>query len=162
MHVFRSELLPPLLQTLRTSIFPNNALAPARPVPTLREQRLIKRRAANAILSLVPAPVAARFFATSLTRVNSVKDAAVKPLSSKPAPSKGEGIQIPDIDLAREMQLCDIERTLDVFGDKYMNKHLLYSIIELVVVRLVPEIAERSVQELIEERIGPLKDKAQD
>ena len=54
----------------------------------------------------------------------------------------------------REAQLADIESVLDVFGDKYMNKHLLYSIVELIVVKLVPEMKERSIRELVEERIG--------
>jgi hypothetical protein len=43
---------------------------------------------------------------------------------------------------------------LDVFGDAYCNKHLVYGIVELVLVRLMPELAERGVIELWEERLN--------
>lgn len=50
--------------------------------------------------------------------------------------------------------LDEIERgILDVFGDAYCNKHLVYSILELVLVRLLPELAEKGVLELWGERI---------
>jgi len=38
--------------------------------------------------------------------------------------------------------------------DAYLNKHLIFQILELVIVRLVPELGEQGVRELIEERIG--------
>jgi hypothetical protein len=51
--------------------------------------------------------------------------------------------------------LTDIETgLLDVFGDAYCNKHLVYSILELVLVRLMPEMADKSVTELWEERLS--------
>lgn len=43
---------------------------------------------------------------------------------------------------------------LDVFSDAYCNKHLVYGIVELVLVRLMPELAERGVIELLEERLS--------
>ena len=50
--------------------------------------------------------------------------------------------------------LDEIERgILDVFSDAYCNKHLVYGILELVLVRLLPELAERGVLELWGERI---------
>ncbi len=50
--------------------------------------------------------------------------------------------------------LDEIERgILDVFGDAYCNKHLVYGILELVLVRLLPELAEKGVLELWGERI---------
>lgn len=50
--------------------------------------------------------------------------------------------------------LDEIERSvLDVFGDAYCNKHLVYAALELVLVRLVPELAEKGVVELLGERI---------
>ena len=154
----------------------------------------MKRRAACAILDLVPAPVAARFFATGSLTAQPIKAAgsvgsnasnapsslserrhsekpaslnldvgispsAITPPSSslsKPHPPNDE-FRIPDSDSARELQLHEIERTLDVFGDKYMNKHLLYAIVELVVVTLVPELAERRVEELMAERLAGLE-----
>ena len=51
--------------------------------------------------------------------------------------------------------LSEIETgILDVFSDKYCNKHLMYSILELVLVRLMPELAERGVIDLWEERLS--------
>jgi len=51
--------------------------------------------------------------------------------------------------------LQEIEREiLDVFSDAYCNKHLVYNILELVLVRLLPEIQEKGVRELWEERVS--------
>lgn len=51
--------------------------------------------------------------------------------------------------------LSEIEAGIvDVFGDKYCNKHLLYGILELVLVRLMPELAEKGIGELWEERLS--------
>ncbi|KAJ5915063.1 hypothetical protein N7454_011175 [Penicillium verhagenii] len=41
---------------------------------------------------------------------------------------------------------------LDPFSDEYCNKHLVYSIIETVLARILPELAERSVADLMEVR----------
>lgn len=43
---------------------------------------------------------------------------------------------------------------LDVFGDPYCNKHLMYGALELILVRLMPELAEKGVAELWEERLS--------
>ena len=43
---------------------------------------------------------------------------------------------------------------LDVFSDPYCNKHLMYGALELILVRLVPELAEKGVVELWEERLS--------
>ena len=43
---------------------------------------------------------------------------------------------------------------LDVFSDAYCNKHLLYSVLELVLVRLLPELADKGIGELWEERLS--------
>lgn len=51
--------------------------------------------------------------------------------------------------------ISDIETgVLDVFSDPYCNKHLMYGALELVLVRLVPELAEKGVVELWEERLS--------
>jgi hypothetical protein len=39
-----------------------------------------------------------------------------------------------------------IEDMLEVFGDGYLNKHLIVAIVDLVVVRLFPELAEQRIQ----------------
>jgi hypothetical protein len=48
--------------------------------------------------------------------------------------------------------ISQLEEMLDIFGDAYMNKHLVYNILELVVVRLVPELGESTPSELLVER----------
>lgn len=41
---------------------------------------------------------------------------------------------------------------LDLLADEYCNKHLVYSIIETVLAEVLPELAERSVEDLMEDR----------
>jgi len=48
---------------------------------------------------------------------------------------------------------AQIETLLDCLGDIYLNKHLVFSILELTVMRLVPEMAEKGVVDLMEERL---------
>lgn len=43
-----------------------------------------------------------------------------------------------DLELARQ----DVEGTLELFADSYINKHLIISAIELIVVRFFPELGE--------------------
>lgn len=43
---------------------------------------------------------------------------------------------------------------LDVFSDAYCNKHVMYGALELILVRLIPELAEKGVMELWEERLS--------
>lgn len=58
-------------------------------------------------------------------------------------------------DSDRHRQISEVEEILDVFGDSYLNAHLLYAVVDLIVVRLVPEMAEKGVQELRAERLDP-------
>jgi hypothetical protein len=41
---------------------------------------------------------------------------------------------------------------LDLFADEYCNKHLIYSIIETVLSKVLPEMTDRSVLDLMEDR----------
>jgi hypothetical protein len=41
---------------------------------------------------------------------------------------------------------------LDCFGNHEMNKHLIYAILELVILRLVPEMAEKTPTDLLADR----------
>jgi len=43
-----------------------------------------------------------------------------------------------DLDPMRQ----DVEVTLDLFGDEFLNRHLVVSAVELLVVRLFPELGE--------------------
>lgn len=53
-----------------------------------------------------------------------------------------------------EVRVQEVEDVLDMFGDSYLNKHLLYGVVELIVVRLLPELGETGVEELLAERLG--------
>ena len=140
-------LLPPILHTLRTSLFPNNAPAPPRAVPSLAQQIAIKRACAEAILGLIPPIIARRFFAVSV---------ASEPAwsTAKSEAQDHEKTREGDIDPEREQMLIEIEDVLDIFADSYMNKHLIFGILELCVVRLMPEVGEMGVMELMEARLG--------
>jgi hypothetical protein len=51
-------------------------------------------------------------------------------------------------------QLEQVKTWLSCLDDAYLNKHLIFQIVELIVVRLMPELGERGVRELLEERLG--------
>lgn len=112
-HTIRKRLLnlalvPPALQAIRTAIFPDNAMGPARVPPSPDEVVAIKRECARVIVEIVPVFVRTRYFATQ------------------------------DV----EMMCEDVWAMLDLFADLYIDKHLIISVVELLVVRLFPEIAE--------------------
>ncbi|KAF2125772.1 hypothetical protein P153DRAFT_298998 [Dothidotthia symphoricarpi CBS 119687] len=54
---------------------------------------------------------------------------------------------------SHDAQFRQVEETLDCFDDAYLNKHLIFQIVELIVIRLFPELGEQGVRELMEERI---------
>jgi hypothetical protein len=79
------------------------------------------------------------------------------------SPTAGAGINISestrdDHDVVQDEEdriLDEIERgILDVFSDAYCNKHLVYSLVERVLVRLLPELAENGVVDLWAERLA--------
>jgi len=47
-----------------------------------------------------------------------------------------------------------IEEILECLEDTYLNKHLIFQILELIVLRLAPELEQQGIQDLMEERIG--------
>ncbi|KAF2773103.1 hypothetical protein EJ03DRAFT_387375 [Teratosphaeria nubilosa] len=104
-------LLPPLLQAIRSAVFPDNAFGPARIPPTSDEAKEIKRKCTCAIVEVIPEAVKRPYFATK------------------------------DEDEIKK----DVERTLDLFADAYINKHLLAAALELIIVRLFPELAEPDI-----------------
>jgi len=117
--VLEPALLPTLLRTARAALFPNNAPAPPRIVPTASEQLLIRQRCARGILTLIPTRIQDVYFGAGIDR-----------------------------------RVREVEQVLDVFGDSYCNKHLLYGVVELIIVRLIPEMAEKGVEELLQERLN--------
>ncbi|KAJ5364130.1 uncharacterized protein N7496_009843 [Penicillium cataractarum] len=64
-----------------------------------------------------------------------------------------EGNEESDIDLEELYFLEAIETDLlDLLADEYCNKHLVYSIIETALARVLPELTERTVEDLMEDR----------
>ncbi|KAF6842864.1 pxa domain-containing protein [Colletotrichum musicola] len=60
-----------------------------------------------------------------------------------------------EVDEEQEQLLSEVEQgILDVFSDEYCNRHLVYGILELILVRLMPELTEKTVAELLEERLS--------
>ncbi|RMZ92237.1 hypothetical protein DV736_g520, partial [Chaetothyriales sp. CBS 134916] len=51
-----------------------------------------------------------------------------------------------------DMRQAVEEEVLQVFGDSNMNKHLLYAIVELIVVAIVPELIDKTPAELLADR----------
>ena len=51
-----------------------------------------------------------------------------------------------------------LEGELDAWADGWMTRHLAYRALELVVVRVLPEMGERGVKELMEMRVGGTPD----
>ena len=106
-------------------------LASPRITPSPAETLFIRRRCAETLLSLVPINVQHIYFGTASGLLGQG--------------SEKEG---------RERRIKEVEEMLNVFSDSYCNKHLMYGIVELILVRLLPELSEKSVEELREERIG--------
>lgn len=49
---------------------------------------------------------------------------------------------------------AEIAHELDIWSDAYLNKHVAYSILELLLVRVMPELGEERVSELLGARIS--------
>ncbi|KAB5558647.1 PXA domain-containing protein [Coniochaeta sp. 2T2.1] len=124
-HLLDAATLPPLLRTIRGALFPNNAPGVSTLKPPSSDAELVALR---------------RRCASSLWALiprplgNIYFGRTSWPWSSVP--------------VAIETGV------LDVFGDAYCNKHLMYAIVELVLVRLMPELAEKGVIELLEDRLA--------
>ncbi|KAF5962764.1 MSS51-like protein [Fusarium coicis] len=133
--LFSPSNLPPLLRTLRGVLFPNNAPGKTTLFPPSSEAQLqtLRRKAAKSLWGLLPKGVGRLYFGGRLWRRS----------------AESEGDLSDDEDLVDEM-----ERLLLVLDDEYCNKHLMYSILELLLARLMPELTEKSVTELWEERLG--------
>ncbi|RMD44442.1 hypothetical protein DV735_g691, partial [Chaetothyriales sp. CBS 134920] len=123
-HVFVPPLIAVTLREARASIFPNNSLAPpATPLPSSQQQ----------------APLASELR----------QQAASDLLSLIPKPIK----QIYYTTTSEEeMRQAVEEEVLQAFDDRSMNRHLLYSVIDLIVVSLLPELVEKTPAELLADR----------
>lgn len=127
-RVLDPSRLPMLLRSARAALFPGNAPAPPRVIPSPEEQLLIRRRCAERLLDLVPQGVRDVFF--------------------------GGRTGLAGLGDEKERRTREVEELLNVFGDAYCNKHFVYGIVELIVVRLMPEMAEKGARDLLDERLN--------
>jgi len=67
-----------------------------------------------------------------------------------------EGVRVVYLAKEREGQVCAVEGWLNVFGDGYLNRHFVFGVLELCLVRLLPELGEKGPKETLEERISAL------
>ncbi|KAL2438819.1 hypothetical protein ABEF95_014208 [Exophiala dermatitidis] len=125
---FSPALLPPLLLQIRAVLFPNNSIGPpAPPPPSPEEARGIRSKAASDLLSLTPKSVARNF---------------LTPAGAHIAAGTVDG------EMRREIE----DRLLGWMDDAAMNKFLVYAILEHVVVRLIPEMVDKTPSELLADR----------
>jgi hypothetical protein len=137
-YILNPNYIPKFLKIARATLFPNNAPGPPRKAPDASEIKHIKRTCAQCIASILPPVVGATYF--GLRGVD-------EPRGGKGATQKGA--------TTREEAIIDeIDDLLDVLGDAYMNKHLIFGVISLVVLRLAPELGTKGVGELMRERVG--------
>ncbi|KAL3461525.1 PXA domain-containing protein [Aspergillus heterothallicus] len=124
--------------------------------PSAAQIASIRRNCAVGILSLIPRPIARRLFGIS-TGTGSGENSIP---AQSPSHSQGTGQDLPQLSSAftegsveESLLLSTIENDiLDLFADEYCNKHLIYTIVETVLAKLLPELSDRSIAELMEDR----------
>lgn len=116
-------------------VFPNNAQGTPSLFPPNSDDEFqaLRERAAAALLALVPRHLVRVYFGHDDQATGSDKD---RQQASTP----------PSLQAAQDL--------LAIINDEYCNKHLLYGILELVLVRLMPELADKGVVDLGRERLG--------
>lgn len=128
--------------------------APGGNTPSPSEIAVIKRQCATDILSLIPESVARAFFrGNAENQVNDYRPHDRNESShneTSPFTSKGSS-QSSTADTEDLLETIESD-LLDPFSDAYCNKHLIYAIVELVLIKLIPELSEQSVSSLMEER----------
>lgn len=123
------------------------------PSPSPSEVAAIKRQCAADILSLVPDSIARAFFrGVDHDNTSTKENTRSNQYSNQQAPprtlSQDNGC-IGDNEILLEVIEKDL---LDPFSDAYCNKHFIFAVIEMVLVRLIPELSEHSISGLLEER----------
>ncbi|KAL3478721.1 PXA domain-containing protein [Aspergillus californicus] len=134
--------------------------------PSTAEIALMRRKCAVGILSLAPRPIARQLFGIVAETGSEKNSASGQPRGGSPesetAASKQDPCSLdsespraspsPD-DVEESFLLSAIENDiLDLFEDEYCNKYLIYSIIETVLAKLLPELSDHSIAELMENR----------
>ncbi|OJK02813.1 hypothetical protein ASPACDRAFT_40126 [Aspergillus aculeatus ATCC 16872] len=125
------------------------------PRPSTPDFASVKRRCAASILSRVPRPIVRQFFAAPAVILSTHGQVDDLPSNKQTSPSSSlspSPSPAPINDAEEVYLLACIEEILDLFSDDYCNKHLIYSIMEAILTNLLPELSERSIAELMEDR----------
>ncbi|UNI14147.1 hypothetical protein JDV02_000810 [Purpureocillium takamizusanense] len=151
-NLFSPARLSPILRSLRGVLFPNNAPGTPSlfPPSSDAELRALRRRAASSLLALVPRGVARVYLCGRLASSSSLSPAHTELYAATSRSDPGPA----EHDVAAEAMVDEVEGLLMVLSDSYCNKHLLYSALELILLRLMPELSEKGVMELWDERLG--------
>ncbi|CBF74755.1 PXA domain-containing protein [Aspergillus nidulans FGSC A4] len=137
--------------------------------PSPADVASIRRKCALGILSLIPRPIARRLFGVPTEPSSGVISTQVESPALSPSQfqAAGPGVRSdspsspsPEVlgsdirsDAEESLLASAIESNiLDLFADEYCNKHLVYSIIETVLAKLMPELSDRSIAELMDDR----------
>lgn len=135
------------LATVRRALFPRNSSAPAPGAPMAsnpveekpRTTAQARREAAVALLNLLPRAAAMALFGPV--------DVAMEPDSEDASQKRRHG---------EDMALVTVveQTVLAPFGNAYMNRHLVFSVLERVLVAVCPELGDGggSIASLLEER----------
>lgn len=150
-YILNPSYIPKVLKIARAALFPNNAPGPARKVPDAVEIILIKRRCAETVASILPEGLGARYFGVS--RAFRDRVFASPPGSLEASGEIGVGPMT-----TKEAIVGEVEHLLGVLGDVYLNKHLIFGILSLVVLRLAPELGSKGVGEMMRERVPDVED----
>ncbi|KAJ5246142.1 hypothetical protein N7468_001125 [Penicillium chermesinum] len=118
---------------------------------------VIPRSVARTLLGL-PAPSSSdqRSGDTLLPRSSSQQSIGMSLRESPLGDQRTDRIASPEVDPEEELLLRAIETDLlDLLADEYCNKHLVYAVLETVLMKVLPELAERSVADLMDDRGVP-------
>lgn len=134
-----SKHLPNILANLRTILFPDNTLpSGGTTVPILgadprAQKRQARRDASLAILNAVPARVAKTFYAPIIDLTGTAGEQEAQAL---------------------EQMIAAVEEDiLAPFGeDDYVMRHLVYAIVDRIIVAVFPELGRQSVSDLLAEK----------
>jgi len=135
-----SKHLPGILLALRTSLFPENTMLSTKTIPTTTidpsaAKPKASRGAAIAILNAVPASIARLYLKPSIQ-------------TSQHTTSKQR-----ELDEVEQMVAAVQRDILSPFGaDEYLTKHLLYTILDHIVLEIFPELSQKTVSQILADK----------
>ncbi|KAF1981477.1 hypothetical protein K402DRAFT_398460 [Aulographum hederae CBS 113979] len=161
-HVLDPARLPSLLRTLRAALFPGNAVAGNAGTPTTSTATTVnkggddetsiaarrRRACARRILNAVPEALVNVYF---VPRREDGTATGRRDDGDVDGDGVGDGEKE---DYYDDSVLSQVEAWLDVVGDPYLNRHLAFRLLEVCIVRVLPEMGEMGVKELMAMRLG--------